>query len=127
MDIVNASVSNDTKSEWSSYQKLRELCEANEKTENNHPIQWEALADFTNNNEQAVLIYRKALQCAESLALNEYSASINLAMAERSQESGQSAAAFELAQKANELARSTNNLQLRQEISKFLLHATSNT
>jgi len=127
LDIVNASVSENTKLKWATYEKLKLLCEANENTKNDHPIQWEALADFTDNDAQAIIIYRKALSCAESLNLNEYAASINLAMAERCQDSGQSDTAFELAKKANELAKSTNNLELRQQISEFLLHANIHT
>ena len=67
IDVVNASSAEDTQQEWNEYNKLRELCTLNENTKSDHPIQWEALADFTSNNEQAITIYQKALQCSESL------------------------------------------------------------
>jgi len=125
LDIVNASEVLNKEKEWNSYQQLKELCEINEKTTNNHPIQWEALADFTPGTEQAIYLYKKALQSSEKLGLNEYSASINLAMAERHYESGNKKLAFTLAHRAGELAESSNDTELRKEISEFLLTTSS--
>ena len=108
IDVVNASSEEDTEAEWIAYNKLRELCELNENTEKNHPIQWEALADFTTNDDQAIAIYQKALHCSELLGLAEYSASIYFELANRFQDSSQNGEAFEFAHKANELAKETN-------------------
>ena len=119
LDIVNAS--EDLKLEWEKYNNLKLFCEKNEKSKNNHPLQWEALADFTTDNNQSLLIYKKALELANELSLNDYSVSIYFAMAERHFSSGNVEQAFNLAYQANELAKSINNLELKQEISEFLL------
>jgi hypothetical protein len=96
------------------------LCETNENTDNNHPIQWEALADFTTNTEQAIAIYKNALSYAEQLDLGEYTASICLALAERYIESSNPEQALLQANRANNLAKDSNNAELRKEISGFL-------
>ena len=127
IDVVNASASEDRSLEWEAYNKLETLCVLNKNSEKDHPIQWEALADFTRNADQALLVYQKALQCSILLGLNEYSASINLSMAERYLESKNVELALELAHRASELAKTTNNLELRKKISDFLLLATNFT
>lgn len=124
VDIANASLDENTQLLWVAYNKLKRLCELNEHSENNHPIQWEALGDFTSNHMQALSIYQKGLICSKSLALNEYSASISLAMAQRYYELENFEEASELAGVANELAKTTDNLELRKEISEFLLNIT---
>ncbi|ABC28873.1 conserved hypothetical protein [Hahella chejuensis KCTC 2396] len=121
LDIVNASAEGDTKALWRSYQELRALCENNEFTPRNHPFQWEALADFTCDNQQALKIYRKALQFATEQNLVDYAASITFAMGSRLYDDGELDAARELLLQANELAKSTNDLELRREISVLLL------
>ena len=127
IEVVNASSAENTQEKWIAYNKLRELCALHENTENDHPLQWEALADFTANDEQAISIYQKALRCSELLGLDEYSASINLEMAERHQANKKTELALKLAHRANELANTTNNLELRREISEFLLSAVGHT
>jgi hypothetical protein len=119
-DFVNASEIGDTKAEWNAYQKLKMLCETNENTDNNHPIQWEALADFTTNTEQAIVIYKNALNYAEQLNLGEYTASICLALAERYIESGNHQQARSQAIRANNSVSGSKNTELRKEISGFL-------
>ncbi|MBU6952452.1 tetratricopeptide repeat protein [Hahella sp. HN01] len=121
VDIVNASAEGDTKALWSNYQALRKLCENNEFSPRNHPFQWEALADFTCDLNQALKIYRKALRYANEKNLVDYSASITFAMANRLYDDGERDAARELLMEADKLAQSTNDLELRREISALLL------
>lgn len=120
-DIVNAIELENTKDKWDTYQELKGLCELNKNTKKDHPIQWEALGDFTINDEQALNIYAQALSCSESLGLDEYSASIYLATAERCYDLDNTEKAIELLLKANRLAEPTDNLELRSEISGFIL------
>ena len=127
IDVVNASADGDTKKEWKAYNKLRELCISNESTKNDHPLQWEALADFTSSSDQAIVIYQKALLCSDALGLTEYSASIKLEIARRLYESDKIKPALNLAHEADELARDTDNLELRKEISEFILSPSDNT
>jgi len=87
VDIVNASTERDTQKERKAYNRLRELCILNENTDKDHPLQWEALADFTINDEQAITVYQKALRCSQLLGLDEYSTSIYFELAKKFKES----------------------------------------
>ncbi len=106
---------------WSAYEELRKVCECNSGSKNDHPFQWETLADFTLNNAEALKIYTTALQLAEALQLTEYSLSIQLAMAERYLQLNEQDHAFTFADAANESAKNTTDLELRKQISEFLL------
>lgn len=125
LDIVNATAIENTKAEWSAYQKLKLLCEKAQGGHQDHPLQWEALADFTTNYEQALKLYNIALETAESLGLDEYSASIKLAIAIRFEEAGKNKQAIEAAHQANTIAASISNKDLKLEISEFLLAASN--
>ncbi len=124
LSLVNSQ--DQTKSYWQLYEKLREVCENHAGSKSNHPFQWETLADFTIDNLAALEIYAKALEIAENLDLKQYSASIQLAMAERYLQLGNVEHAFKFASSANETAKSTNDLDLRREISELLLEVCGN-
>ncbi len=125
LDIVNAEAN--TRSQWAYYEILRKLCEKHEGSSCDHPFQWETLADFTTDDEVSLGLYEKALRKAEKLELNEYSASIRLAMAERYFELGINAKALSSVSEADAVARTTGNLDLRREISEFMLRLSENT
>ena len=127
VDIVNASFEEDSQNGWGAYNRLRELCILNENTAQDHPLQWEALADFTTNTQQALLLYKKALKCSELLGLDQYSASIKLEVAKKHLGGNDVESALSFAYQANELAETTNNLELRKEISEFLLNTNKDT
>jgi hypothetical protein len=120
--IANASAIDDKKYRWELYQELQEVCLENEDGEKNHPFQWEALADFTDDPKKAIDLYEVAYRVAESKGLKEYSASINLALAERYFEMGNVEKAGEKAYLANDIAKTLSDLELRKEISEFLLN-----
>ena len=122
VEIVNVSAIENTKEYWVLYQELEKVCLENEIGENNHPFQWEALGDFTTDNNAALNIYKKAIGLAEELNLNEYVASIKLAMAERYVELESYEEALETACQANKIAKKLSDLELRNEISEFLLN-----
>ncbi|MGX1111259.1 hypothetical protein ACSSVW_000638 [Pseudoalteromonas sp. MBR-15] len=126
-ELVNSSSAELTQNYWHAYQKLNELCEMHKGTSKDHPLQWEALADYTRNNKQALNIYLIAIEVATNLNLSEYVASSQLAIAERFLETGNKCEAISWANKADENARRCSNLELRNEISEFLLVSVSNT
>jgi len=125
VEIMNASEIENTKQYWVVYQELEKVCLENERGEANHPFQWETLGDFTTDNKAALNIYKKAIEFAESLNLNEYVASVKLAMAERYIELGSYEEAFKVASQANEIAKELNDLELRKEIGEFLLNESN--
>jgi hypothetical protein len=125
--LVNASGSGDTKEYWNTYQELSSLCDEYEGGALNHPFQWETLADFTTDDAASVELYEKAFALAEELKLSNYMSSIKLAVAERYLELGLESMAFASARKANEYAIKLDDLELRKEISEFLLNETNGT
>ncbi len=85
------------------------------------------LGDFTNDKSAAVSIYMKALEYAEQANLTEYIASIKLVIAENYFEMGNHKSAINLATEADETARLTSDIELRKEISEFLLQLSKST
>jgi hypothetical protein len=63
------------------YEQLKAICYEHENSEKNHPVQWETLADFTEESDDALRYYQIALSCAEKIASHDFIASINYAMA----------------------------------------------
>lgn len=110
---------------WLAYEELQKICERNAGLKNDHPFQWETLADFTPDDVAALKIYATALQLAEAKKLTEYSASIQLAMAERHLQLEELECAFKFANAANESAMNTSDLELRKQISEVLLQICS--
>jgi len=85
------------------YQNLIKLCAKHENSPKDHPFQWEALAEFTLDADQAVDIYEKGLVIAQKMSLVDAQASIYLAMINRYLETEQ-------------LAKAKANLELVQAI-----------
>lgn len=65
------------------YQNLIKLCAKHENTPRDHPFQWEALAEFTLDADQAVDLYEKGLAIAQKMSLVDAQASVYLAMISR--------------------------------------------
>ncbi len=82
------------------YNTLYELCFEHEEGDSNHPLQWELLADFTEDHELAMSFYHKALGLADDLQLMDISASAQCALAHLLCEMGQ----FEQASSASLIA-----------------------
>jgi len=127
LSITNASENNDKKTEWSSYQKLLFLCKKHENTKLDHPYQWETLADFTLLATESIKLYEQALKIAIDNNLNEYTSSILFGIAESYLCNQDHDKSLEFAIKANDVAKTTKDLDLRKEISEFILRATTNT
>lgn len=126
-DLVNASAIDDTKTYWKLYHVLEVICESNDSTERDHPFQWETLADFTTDGNTSLTIYGKAFDLAKALNLNEYMASIQLALAERYVELGMHEKAYSFANTANEYAVKTKDFDLRKSVREFLLSDNNDT
>lgn len=98
------------------YQTLRRLCEEHETTEKNHPVQWETLADFTEDSDEALVLYQKALKIAEAESAHDYIASINFAMAVMLKELGNNEQALIRAENAHAQTGNISDEELKQEI-----------
>lgn len=123
-NIANASADDNETLRLEACQQLQKLCATNQNNPKDHPLQWEVLADFTEDGDQAMEIYQIALSTAEKLALANFQASIYLAMAQRYQEFEELTSAQEYGEKANAaaitLAKNDSNEALKSEIDDFL-------
>jgi hypothetical protein len=127
LQIVNASAVDDRRAEWAAYQELVDLCESSEREGCKHPFQWEALGDFTADRALAIGYYEKALGHAREASLDEYIASVCLAMAEALIDMGELSRARHAAWEASEAAAKTADIELRTSISDLLLRLADGT
>lgn len=98
------------------YRVLRVLCDEHEQTEKNHPVQWETLADFAEESDDALVLYKKALGFAEAESAYDYIASINYAMAVLLKEIGENDQALIAAENAHAQAGNIGDEDLKEEI-----------
>lgn len=119
-EIANASNTDNDELRLTSCKKLQVLCATNQDSPKDHPLQWEALADFTEDGEQAMDIYEVALATAEKLVLPTFIASAYLAMAQRQVEFEEKAQALVFVTKANEAAQTVDSEELKAEITELL-------
>ena len=119
-EISNASNNNNDELRLASCKKLQILCATSQGTPKDHPLQWEALADFTEDGEQAMDIYEVALATAEKLTLPTFTASAYLAMAQRQLEFEEKDKALVFANKANDAAQNIESEELKSEIAELL-------
>jgi hypothetical protein len=106
---------------WTNYNALRDYCEAQSLGGYNHPFLWESLGDFTTSDSAAIPLYLRALEAAAEEDAREYRVSIRFALAERYRAIGEEDLALEYAIAADDEARGLSDLELRRDISKFLL------
>ena len=118
--IANASAKGDDDVRSDACKNLQKLCAKNQDTPKDHPLQWEALADFTEDGDLAIDIYEIALASAAKLELPTFTASIYLAMAQRQHEFEESEKAIEFAKKAEIASENIDSKELKQEIKEFL-------
>ncbi len=103
------------------YKELQLICTQNASGANDHPVQWETLADFTQDIDEAIALYKKALAVAEQLNEHQYSASIHYALADRYSDMDDKKAAIDHANKAKVLAAKLDDVVLKNEIDSLLL------
>jgi hypothetical protein len=126
LEIANASATNNEQAGLEAYDALKELCLSQEGSDLDHPLQWEALGDFSDNHEDALQAYQKGLVCSSKLGLIEYTASIKFAMAESYFEQNNISKAQQLASEANTEAACIDDNELKVAINEFL-NEVSNT
>ena len=103
------------------YTELQTLCQENESDEHkNHPVQWETLADFTEDFDQALVIYEKALAVSHLWKTRDYNASIQYAMALLLSDMDRKSEALERVTLAQASANRIEDAELQREISQLL-------
>ena len=102
------------------YAELNAICLDNEHTAKDHPEQWETLADFTEDLEEAVIGYKKALEKAIAINSKDHMSSIAFSMASLQLELGDVVAATQNLQDAKISANKIADKDLKKEIDDLL-------
>lgn len=121
IEMIEKAEGNDVEGFERLYKDLQLLCVENESGAQNHPVQWETLADFTQDLDESIALYKKALSIAEKLKEHQYSASIHYAMADRYSEMDNRKAARDHANKAKVLAAKMDDDVLKNDIEALLV------
>ncbi|MEL0634791.1 tetratricopeptide repeat protein [Pseudoalteromonas carrageenovora] len=118
--LMMAANKNDQKKFDVLLQQLKSICDENENTPKDHPVQWETLADFTEELEDAITIYKKALVKAISINNKDHMSSIAFSMATLQLELGQKDEAIKNLQNAKISANKITDKELKAEIHDLL-------
>ena len=102
------------------YAELKTICLDNENTDKDHPEQWETLADFTEDLEEAVTGYKKALEKATAINSKDHMSSIAFSMASLQLELDDIVAATQNLQDAKISANKIADKDLKKEIDDLL-------
>ena len=102
------------------YLELKQLCEDNENTDKDHPVQWETLADFTDDLALAITIYEQALVKAEAINSKDFRSSIGFSIAALKVELGDKTSAIEHLEKAKISCNKIVDKELKAEIHDLL-------
>ncbi|BCB07584.1 hypothetical protein HHSLTHF2_14740 [Vreelandella venusta] len=118
--LMKAAAKDDRAAFDSLYAELQAICTDNENTDKDHPEQWETLADFTEELEDALPIYQKALEKAVARDSKDHMASIGFSMATLHVQLGQTDNAIERLQHAKASADGIEDDELKTEIDQLL-------
>lgn len=102
------------------YLELKQLCEENDQSDKDHPVQWETLADFTEDLTQAVSLYEVALAKAEAINSKDFCSSIGFSIASLKVELDDKAGAIKHLEKAKLAANKIVDKELKAEIHDLL-------
>ncbi len=102
------------------YLELKQLCEDNEKTDKDHPVQWETLADFTDDLALAITLYEHALVKAEAINSKDFRSSIGFSIAALNVELNDKKGAIEQLEKAKISCNKIIDKELKAEIHDLL-------
>lgn len=102
------------------YAELKAICTDNENTDKDHPEQWETLADFTEDLDEALVIYNKALAKATAINSKDHMSSIAFSMAVLQIEMDDTAAAINSLQNAKISANKIEDKEFKVEIDELL-------
>lgn len=119
-DLMKVAVKEDRDAFTILFAELQAICDDNEDTDKDHPVQWETLADFTEDLSEAVNAYAKALAKAEAINSKDFISSIAFSMATLQVELGLEQAAIENLQKAQVSANKIEDKELKAEITDLL-------
>jgi tetratricopeptide (TPR) repeat protein len=102
------------------YLELKALCEEHENTDKDHPVQWETLADFTDDFSLAITIYEQALAIAEKINEKDFRSSISYSIATLKVELEDITGAIEHLEKAKISCNKIVDKELKAEIHDLL-------
>jgi hypothetical protein len=119
-DLMSADQENNQTKFDAYYAELQQLCEDNENTAKDHPVQWETLADLTNDLALAVTIYEHALVKAEEINDKDFRSSIGFAIGSLKNELGDKDGAIEHLEKAKISCNKIIDKELKAEIHDLL-------
>ena len=119
-DLLEADSKNDQARFDELYAELKAICVDNEGTDKDHPEQWETLADFTADLDEALVIYDKALQKATAINSKDHMSSIAFSMAELQLELGQKDEAINSLKNAKVTANKIEDKEFKAEIDELL-------
>lgn len=102
------------------YVELKKICDDNNDTDKDHPVQWETLADFTDDLALAITIYEKALIKAEAINSKDFLSSIAFAIASLQVELGDEKGAIEHLKNAKINSNKIADKDLKAEIDALL-------
>ena len=118
--LMDAANKEDRESFEALYEQLKQVCIEHDETEKDHPVQWETLADFTEDLAEAVVLYQKALIKAEAINSKDFISSILFSMATLQSELGDIDSAIEGLKKAQISANKIEDKDLKLEIVALL-------
>ncbi|PKI17515.1 Replicative DNA helicase [Colwellia sp. 12G3] len=102
------------------YAELQKVCDDNDDTDKDHPVQWETLADFTDDLALAITIYEKALLKAEAINSKDFLSSVAFAIASLQVELGDKSSAIEHLKNAKINSNKIADKDLKAEIEALL-------
>ncbi|MBA6390524.1 tetratricopeptide repeat protein [Colwellia sp. BRX10-3] len=119
-DLLQASVRKNQVLFDEYYSELQQVCDDNEDSDKDHPVQWETLADFTDDLALAVTIYEKALVKAQAINSKDFLSSIAFAIASLQVELGDKTSAIEHLENAKINSNKIADKDLKVEIQELL-------
>ncbi|CAA0096675.1 Uncharacterised protein [BD1-7 clade bacterium] len=119
-ELMEAANREDRETFDSLYADLKAICIDNENTDKDHPVQWETLADFTEDLDEALGVYAKSLEKSIAINSKDYMSSIAFTMATLHIELGQTDLAIERLQDAKISANKIEDKTLKSEIDNLL-------
>jgi len=102
------------------YGEVNAICLEHEGDEKDHPVQWETLADFTDDIKKATEIYRTALEKAEMIESADFCSSIRFSLASMLIELGKTEEAIEVLREAKVVSANIEDKALKNEIHDLL-------
>jgi len=107
------------------YAQLTQLCEEHDNTDKDHPVQWETLADFTDDLALAITIYQQALVKAEAINSKDFRSSIGFSIAALKVELNDKVGAIAYLEQAKISCNKIVDKELKAEIHDLLTQLTT--